>query len=167
MKLKPKKTIGSHPEWCGPSALSLLTGRSVNHCARVIAKIRNERGCWHRGRGTSKQVKGVDDWEMKRALHRMGFSMKSVKIALGYKKGHVLGFPTEAPTLRKYMAGRGGDEWKNAMLICVTGHYMVAHKDAVADNHHSETHYSKHPNRLKKVRAGWIVKPYPKGRRPL
>ena len=72
MKLKPMKTIGRHRQWCGPAVLSILTGRSVNHCARAIAERRNHAG-WYRGRGTGKQVRGTWFGELHYALADMGF----------------------------------------------------------------------------------------------
>jgi hypothetical protein len=142
MKLKPMTKIGKHRKWCGPAALSILTGRSVNHCARVIAKRRNRRG-WYNGKGTGKQVRGTYITEVSNALGAMGFELIQVGVPHG--------------TLRAYMAGRGGDQWKNAMLIEVTHHWVTAHRDTVADNTGS-SHYSEHRWRGKKVVDGWIVK---------
>ena len=60
-------------------------------------------------------------------------------------------------TVRAYMAERGGEQWKNAMLLEVTGHWMAAHRDKLSDNSQSCI-YSKHKHRLKRVVDGWIVK---------
>lgn len=147
MKLKTLKKLGKHPTWCGPSALSILTGRSINHCARVIAKQRNDWG-WYNGRGSSKQVRGTHTREVRKALDSMGFMMVPVKIPKGV-------------TLRSYMAGRGGEQFKNSMLLEVTRHWMSAHMDVVSDNHGTD-HYSKHPKRLKRMVRGWIVRTKPK-----
>lgn len=148
-KLNELKTIGKHPIWCGPSALSMLTGRSINHCAKLIAQRRNSWG-WYRGKGTSKQVKGVDNHEMFRALEAMRFTYTPVTIR------RTSGF--RMPTLRHYMAGRGGQPWKEMMLIEVTGHYVVACRDIVSDSHQQDVHYSEHCNRLMRVKRAWIVK---------
>ena len=143
MKLKPVTKIGKHRTWCGPSVLSILTGRSVNHCARLIAKRRNRRG-WYNGKGTGKQVRGTWITEVKAAAAAMGFDMSRVDVPHG-------------TTLRAYMAGRGGEQWKNSMLLEVTGHWMTAHRDTVADNTGS-SHYAEHRWKGKKMVAGWIVK---------
>ena len=158
--LKTLKKIGKHPTWCGPSALSILTGRSVNHCARLIAKRRNKKRGWYNGKGTSKQVKGSSNHEVKMALDAMGFEMIEVKVPLKHHKHQVYAVNQAAfvtPTLRAYMAERGGEQWKTPMLINVTGHYVTALKDEVSDNH-STSHYSKHPHRLKKIEKMWIVR---------
>lgn len=145
--LKPLTKIGAHPTWCGPSALSILTGRSINHCARLIAKRRNRYG-WYNGRGTSKQVKGSSNSEVRDALAAMGFDMIRTKVP------RING---RYPTLRAYMAGRGGSEWKTPMLINVTGHYVTALKDEISDNF-TAAHYSSHPHRLKKIETMWLIR---------
>ena len=163
MKLKPLTKIGKHRTWCGPSVLSILTGRSVNHCARVIAKRRNAHG-WYNGKGSSNQVRGTWFHEVRDALESMGFELKQVKIPLKHHKRQVMSInpkPFVEPTLRAYMAERGGDQWKNSMLLEVTNHWMTAHRDTIADNTGS-SHYSEHRWRGKKVVAGWIVKTIPK-----
>ena len=144
MKLNTLKTIGKHPRWCGPSALSILTGRSINHCASLIAKERNRRGYWRNGKGTSKQVKGTYTSEMSRALHSMKFSMNRIRLPRG-------------KTLRAYMAGRGGKEWKANMLLEVTNHYVAVNRDMVSDNHSQDDHYNDHPMKRKIVRDGWLI----------
>lgn len=143
MKLKPLKKLNGHRAWCGPGALSILTGRSVNHCARIIAKRRNKR-YWYHGHGTSKQVRGTWFSEIRDALDDMGFSMHGVK----FKRG---------TTLHRYMTDRGGEQWKSAMLIEVSNHWMVAHRDTLSDNSMT-CHHSEHKQRLTRIRDGWIVR---------
>jgi hypothetical protein len=161
MKLKTKTKIGQHPGWCGPSALSILSGRSINHCAKLIATERNRRGYWYNGRGTSKQVKGTHTGELRKALAKMGMTMKEIETPRNYHKHHQFGFPTETVTLRRYMAERGGEQWKSAMLLEVTDHWVVVRKDYVSDSIQSG-HYDKHWAKGKKVRAGYIVRTKPK-----
>lgn len=160
MKLKPLKKIGNHREWCGPSALSILTGRSINHCARIIAKRRNARGRWYDGKGTGKQVRGTWFSELRDVLQVMGFELERVNIPRKHHQHQVMSInpkPFVVPTLRAYMAERGGDEWKNAMLLETSNHWMTARRDTVSDNF-GTYHYSEHPGRLKRVYDGWIVR---------
>ncbi len=144
MKLKPPTMRkGKHPTWCGPTALSILTGRTINYCAKLIAKRRNRRG-WYYGKGTSKQIKGVNNHDMKLALQAMGFDMIQ----------HHEGF---GKTLRAYMAARGGPTWKGLMLINVTNHYVVACKDRVSDNQQHDAHYTEHRCSRKKIERMWLI----------
>ncbi len=147
MKLNTLKVSGKHPKWCGPVALAVITGRTVNYCAKLIAWERNTRptwNSWYKGKGSSKQVKGVYNGEMRRALNKMGFEMKQHHA--GYGK-----------TLRAYMAGRGGAEWKGLMLINVTSHYVVVCKDIVSDNHQQDRHYTEHRWNRKKIERMWLI----------
>jgi len=160
MKLHPTKTTGKHPLWCGPSALSIMTGRTVNYCAKLVADRRNRRG-WHRGRGTSKQVKGVDNLEMRLALKKMGYRMVVVDVPKLNHRHQVMSInpePFVQPTLFQYMSARGGPNWKKTMLLEVTGHYVVVNRDTVADNRTPlGCHYSKYRWKKMRVREAWLV----------
>ena len=125
MKLNKLKISGKHPKWCGPAALSIITGRTVNHCAKLIATKRNRYKDWYRGKGTSKQVKGCYNSEMKHALIKMGFTMERVEIPRHHHRHQVMSFnpdPFVMPTLHRYMRERGGEQWKAVMLVNVTDH---------------------------------------------
>lgn len=151
MKLNALKVSGKHPTWCGPSAMSIISGRTVNHCAKLIAGNRNRRpaweNSWYKGRGSSKQVKGCGNGEVKRGLLQMGFVMERVREPGMYRE-----------TLRSYMAGRGGPNWKGVMLVNVTDHYVVINRDTVSDNHQQDKHYTEHRWKLKRIENAWIIR---------
>jgi hypothetical protein len=156
MKLNALKVSGKHPKWCGPSALSIITGRTVNYCAKLIADDRNETERWRQRKVTSKMVKGASNDEVIWALQRMGFDAKRVEIK------RVPGQGRESqrrlmPTLHRYMRERGGAEWKGVMLVNVTSHYVVIHKDTVSDNHQQDKHYTEHRWRRKKIDKAWLI----------
>ena len=160
MKLHPTKTIGKHPLWCGPSALSIMTGRTVNYCAKLIADQRNRHG-WYRGRGSSKQVRGVSNLAMKMALQKMGYRMVNIGVPLRCHKHQVMSVnpePFVKPTLFQYMSERGGPDWKKTVLIECGNHYVVASHDTVADNTQPlGCHYSDHHAKRKRVANIWLV----------
>lgn len=164
MKLNALKVVAKHPKWCGPSAMSIITGRTVNYCAKLCANEANF-GRDLRRLHTSRTIKGVYNSEIERALGKMGFQMIPVDVPL-IKSKKVFFKPGEAqynkPTLRAYMAGRGGAEWKGVMLVNVTGHYVVVHKDTVSDNHQQDMHYSEHKYRRKKIDRMWLIKRKPR-----
>lgn len=150
MKLNALKVSGKHPTWCGPSAMAIISGRTVNHCAKLIATERNARAgwnSWYGGKGSSKQVKGAGNGEVLRGLRKMGFSMERADRDGMYGK-----------TLRAYMAGRGGPNWKETMLVNVTDHYVVINRDTVSDNHQQDKHYTEHRWKLKKIESAWIIR---------
>jgi hypothetical protein len=148
MKLNALKVSGKHPKWCGPSALSIITGRTVNYCAKLCAEQANATRHWLRKPHTSRSIKGVYNDEMTHALHKMGFEMTGVDVPW---------VNCRAPTLRAYMAGRGGAEWKGVMLVNVTSHYVVIQKDTVSDNHQQDKHYTEHRYRRKKIDKAWLI----------
>lgn len=161
MKLNKLKKSGAHPTWCGPSAMSIITGRTVNYCAKLIADDRNRHQRWRTRYVTSKMVKGTYNDEVKRALYKMGFIMDRVEIE------RIPGQGLESqrrlmPTLHRYMRERGGPDWKAVMLVNVTNHYVVINRDIVSDNHQQDKHYTEHRWRLKKIDKAWIVKRKPK-----
>jgi len=163
MKLNTLKTSGKHPMWCGPSALSIITGRTVNYCAQLIADQRNSWG-WYKGKGTGKQVKGVANNEMLRAFRKMGYDMKRVKIPRHHHRHQVMSInpaPFVMPTLHRYMRERGGEQWKGVMLINVTDHYVVAHRDMICDNR-TPAHYTKHRCRRQKIQKAWLITRIPR-----
>lgn len=143
MKLNKLKVSGKHPQWCGPSALSIITGRTVNYCAKLCADAANNYRFLQRPH-TSRTIKGVYNSEMKIALRSMGFVMKKLDVPM-------------APTLRAYMAERGGPDWKTTLLLQVGNHYVVANRDSVSDNHAEDFHYQDHPYRLKRVKKIWRI----------
>lgn len=164
MKLNTLKTSGKHPMWCGPSALSIITGRTVNYCAQLIADERNRHSNWYKGKGTSKQVKGTYNSEIRAALKTMGFEMVQVSIPMHHHRHQVMSInpaPFVMPTLHRYMRERGGEQWKGVMLINVTDHYVVAHRDQICDNR-TPAHYTKHHTRGKKIEKAWLIKRIPR-----
>ncbi len=165
MKLNQLKVSGKHPKWCGPSAMSIITGRTVNYCAKLIADKRNKHQRWRVRHVTSKMVKGASNGEVKSALYKMGFTMDRVEIPRHHHRHQVMSInpePFVMPTLHRYMRERGGEQWKAVMLVNVTDHYVVINRDTVSDNHQQDRHYTKHRWSLKKIDKAWIVKRKPK-----
>ena len=124
-------------KWCGPTALALITGRTLMHCQRMLASIKHTdqryvRGCW--------------GWEMKCALKRMGY--QTWPLALDGK-----------PTLRQYIVEQMPTrEWKGTVLFETGCHYVVAHAGMVQDNHQIEpTPVADHPARRQRIQKGWLV----------
>jgi len=143
-----KKPRDGSTTWCGPGALSIITGRTVKYCAKLCA----EAAGWNRYTKrphTAKTIKGVYHEEMKSALNKMGFTMTPA-LLIGRDERY------NRKTLRAYMAGRGGPEWKAVMLVCAGNHYVVINRDTVSDNQET-AHYSKHKNRLKRIHYAWII----------
>jgi len=128
--------------------MSILTGRSVKYCAGLIAASWNKHG-WHNGHGSWRQVKGVWSSDIYMALGKMGFQMIGLH-------SHRESF--HGKTLRQWMRGRGGPNWKETLLVQLTSHFVVVHRDQVLDNR-AEAHYSEHHSGRCRVDQIWRIRP--------
>jgi len=152
MKLNTFKPTKGLRNWCGPTALSILTGRTIGYCAKLSAEIASRQRYrhsynqgWHSVKHTAKTIKGVDNSEMEYAANKMGFRFKRV-------------VPVADNTLFKFMEDMTGPIWKEALLINVTDHYVVAQRGICYDNHDTTgTDSRKFWCRRRKVLHVWIV----------
>lgn len=137
--LKPGKGFEKRIHWCGPAALALITGRTLKHCHRLLAQIRGI---------DQRYLKGVQNWEMLRALKEMGFDVTEVS------------YPGKAVTLRQYIDEvQRTKHFRETCLLEITGHYVVAHRGLVADNHwHDPVPPIVHQWHRRLVRRVWVVK---------
>jgi hypothetical protein len=127
MKLKKlKPTKGIHL-WCGTTALSMLTGRTVGYCAQLAAEAASAtrwsgRGGFHYIKHTRKTIKGVANDEMHWAINAMKHRMVPIT---GYR----------GMTLFKMFETMPTAHWREALLIEVTDHYVVGQLGRLFDNH--------------------------------
>ena len=153
MKLNTFKPTKGIRNWCGPTALSILTGRTVGYCAKICAEQANglrrryKNGRWHPVvKLTAKTIKGVKDSEMVWAAIKMGFRLREVSRI----------YPPK--TLFRIMEDMKTALWKEALLINVTDHYVVAQRGICYDNYDvTGTDSRKFWCRKKKVHNIWIV----------
>lgn len=152
MKLKPYKHTDGFRKWCGPTALSILTGRSIGYCAKLGAKFRNVRyalrytRCYIKTERpmTPKMVKGMANEEVIACLGTMGF--KAERLNMGTR------------TLFRIMEEMGTADWRSAILWNVTNHYVVTQLGIVYDNHTTEgADYRKFWCRRRKVVEAWVI----------
>jgi len=99
---------GDRNRYCGPSAISCITGMTTGEAARMIRHV-----------GGRKSVKGSYDWEVREALERCG--IKSVRETFGLKLGRSKG-PTLAAWLRHTVKERTA---KRVFLIVAGWHYQL------------------------------------------
>lgn len=122
-------------QFCGPAALSLITGRSVDDCVGVLKDVRH----------SSRAVKGVYNGEMREALTHLGYRMHVLPVR---------GRPTLARLLRS-LKERGPE---NIFLINTTGHYVVLRGRKIFDNKNPEGVFVRqYRHRRARVYASWIV----------
>jgi len=127
--------------WCGPAAISIITGNRVEWAASKLAKIKYDK-C------RPKMVRGVSNFEMRYVLDRMGY--ECIRLHDHDCKGMTLG---------KWIDSYSSKHHRAVILVNVTEHYVVANLGHVADNHKPNgCPVGEHPARRKIIKCAWIVK---------
>ena len=142
-RLKPVRNPEEMGTWCGPGAISILTGNRVEYICKKIAKFRNNgkaKGYW-----TAKRIKGMGNFEMRYILDHMGYQM----VKLLDVKGITLGRWIDTYCTKHHRA---------ICLVNVTDHYVVTHLGQVADNRTPKgCPLAEHPSRRCKIDHVWII----------
>ena len=134
------KITGSN-RWCGPTAMSAVTGRTSDECAEVIQA----------GRGNKRPVKGVYSYDV-----IDGFR------ALGYKAVDLVLFRRNRPTFAEWIKNNAPGEGVTA-LVSVGYHLIVWHNGMVMDNGSwFERELKPLPSGHRRARVGWVVYPFGK-----
>ena len=145
-RLKPLRNPEKIRTWCGPAALSILTGNRVEYCARQVAGLRNggRRKAWW----TPKRVRGVGNFEMRYVLDLMGYEL--IKLHDHDCKGK---------TLRGWINSYSTKHHRAICLVNVTDHYVVTHLGQVNDNRSKRPcPIEDHSSRRRKIQHVWIIK---------
>jgi hypothetical protein len=141
-----------HPAWCGPVAIALLTGCTVNDAAQLYANVHN---FWRRParpqyRLNSMTLRGVFDGETKWVLDLLGYDIFSIESAQGQ-------------TVQRFIRLGGIYVANLKLLIAVPQHYVVAHRQQVSDNHKQNVPAHSHPMADEIIKRAWCVKQKPCG----
>lgn len=132
--------------FCGPTALSILTGLSTDDCAAVVRLVNPGK----------RAVKGMNDWEMLDALRKLGGDGK-----------HARGVGMRV-TLKQWLDQRS-DELRQVPLVVAAGHhYMVVRGELVMCSHTCKqwVHILSHPFRNKRFASAMAITPPAKARVP-
>lgn len=173
MRRKFKKGVGNHAKsgrsWCGPYAMTVLTGWDYEKCEEAIRKVRDDTGrlVFGGSRGTrfesdsrdpfgrSRPVKGTFAHEIARALGSLGFSMGGFISCRDMSKRGV----SACPTFAKWTKTRGPliNEW---LLVNVTGHWVVVKGKKVWDatTEAAGSFLSKFGNRRIRVNGYYVIR---------
>lgn len=136
-----------HPTWCGPVAVALLTGCTVNEAAQQFANVKNVLTKTHFSftRDSSKSVEGVSNRETELVLDLLGFELFDVNCANGIR-------------VHDFVCEFYGDF---KMLIAVSHHYLVAHHTLLYDSNLQHVRPKNHPYGSKVVERAWHVQKKP------
>lgn len=106
--------------YCGPTAISLLTGEQISKIEKMIRRIR---GVYAKDiNGRKLPIKGTHPWEAIKVLARLGCRVEMPKKGV---KGETLN-----TVVNECLPATG------AYLVEVTGHLMVASGGMIADTTH-------------------------------
>lgn len=128
-------------KWCGPSALTLLTGVPYPQTKSLLSFIREEK---------YSEFDEVHDSEMILALNNMGYGTAQIDLRDRY---------SQAPTLQRYMRERPISEKVEPTLISIYKHMVVGHFDYLADNWQPKpTHFTDFPKPRRLVESVFIIR---------
>jgi hypothetical protein len=98
--------------YCGPTALSAITGLSTDACAAVVRQVNPRK----------RSVKGMDDWELIAAIRALGGQARLL---------HVSAPMTPKQTLAQWLDQRS-EELRGQVLVVTAGwHYMTVLRDTM------------------------------------
>lgn len=145
-RLKPLRNPEKIRTWCGPGALSILTGNRVEYCAGKVAKLRNKgrlKSWW-----SARRVKGVGNFEMRYVLDHMGY--EAIRLHDHDCKGK---------TLQGWINTYSSKHHRAICLVNVTDHYVVSHLGHINDNRSKRPcPVKEHSSKRRLIECAWIVR---------
>lgn len=140
--MEVKRNTESASGFCGPAALSAITGNTVEECCAMIRKL-----CYKRS------VKGMTDCHMIRVLTAFGYTATQLFYA-GYERRK------QRPTMAAWLkAFRGKRDFDDKLLMAAGHHYVVIQGLKLWDNANPKGVYlSRYSHRRKRVHGVWLVR---------
>ena len=141
-------------KFCGPAALSLLTGRPVDEIVLAVKNLRiSDEGI----RGY-RPLKGMYNSEMIAVLGQYGFEL----VRMARECQDVYRLYDARPTLARWLRAKRQyrQEHPDAkILLNVTGHYLVLHGRKLYDNHNPEGVWLRqYRHRRIRVKHAWVCR---------
>lgn len=133
---KPLHAVTGRNRFCGPAALSTVSGFSTDECARVIRDCHFARHARSRG-----GVKGTSTFEMMEAFRALGYFLgRTIRPKVDGKR----------PTLAAWLRSR--TDRRATFLVMITGHWVVVRGNKFCDSFTREpVNLSKAPHRRCRV----------------
>jgi hypothetical protein len=100
-------TIKGRTNWCGPSAISIITGKPYTTALELLKE-----GKAPGYKGSGPIVKGTGSWEVRRALNKLGYRVAEMRLAPGQ-------------TFAAWTRERPAAEVKDMTLLVVGNHWVV------------------------------------------
>jgi len=138
----PDIPVKLRAKWCGPSALSAVTGLSTEECCAAINKLRGQKPYY--------QTQGVYWNEMTRALDAIGFSVKG-------QSPKTLRCQAGGKTLRRFLEARSASQMESRMIVMIKGHYLSLEGTRLVDSVNPEGIPWRDYSKLRSIVIGWAV----------
>ena len=130
--------------WCGPSAVSILTGISLVRATELMTRIHGS---------TYDELQGVWPEDVILALRELGYTVEPVDIVGRYPE------LTHGPTLERFLRERHAGEYMSPLLVEVDGHLLTAHMAWACDNWvNKPVPIERFPKRGRLVKGAWQVR---------
>ena len=143
--------------FCGPSALTVLTGRTYESVEKTILKHRRSK---RRVGGNIKKVVGMHSAEMSAVMVLLGYKMS------GFRVNHPSVLRNyRGSTLRQYMRKTHGKRGKLWLLVSTTSHYLVVRGNRIWDSGMNGVTISKATHKRGIIRTIWVVERLTKSER--
>lgn len=89
--------------YCGPTAISCVTGTPIPLVEEMLAK--------QRGRGTASGSQGMHNFELRKLLGELGWRVHQKNILCG--------------TFHQWLKNRTDKERMSTMIVCTSNHYLT------------------------------------------
>ena len=160
MARNKKGNLSKNPNgsnYCGPSALTVLTGRTYESVEKTILKYRRSK---RRVGGNTKKVAGMWNPEMSAVMILLGYKMTGFR----YYHPSILRDYRDL-TLRQYMRKTHGKRGKLWLLVQTTSHYLVVRGNRVWDSGMNGVTISKANYKRGILKRIWVVERLTKSER--
>lgn len=142
--------------WCGPAALSTITGKATSHVHEAIRQSKNP-AYYH------KPIKGVSNGILVKAAQMLGCEIfehfNYARERCNATRFGVAAPKWQPPTLARFCREHRELLRKETLIINVTGHYVVVSGRSFIDNHTKQVvPLSKAPHRRCRVQASFVVR---------
>lgn len=115
--------------FCGPAALSALTGQPVEAVTEVLRQVTGKTA-----------IKGVSWSAMERAIPLLGYQLSYVPLGMYALRGDIIGW--QRLTLAKWLKLPVATTFRTCgprlphetFLVCITDHYLVVRGRKIVDN---------------------------------
>lgn len=151
--------------YCGPAALSLLTGRHVDECT---AQLRANRASWRPGRRHA--IRGCFSQEILRVLHQWGFSSQALHEQSNWPKKQKTVTKTGAfvlvkprtrvlgPTVAGFLRLTRSRTPEQRFFVATSTHFLVVRGRKIYDNLNPEGVFIReYRHRRYRITGAWEI----------